>query len=102
MAETEYDDDYWYTYAEGNEIEYYHQEYGWVAATITGVDTGSFSDRYFAIKPARLFHRPFLVLTDTFFVVVAQFTVILAKYSIITYKLPTVEPPSKMVNDNSI
>lgn len=66
VAETEYDDDYWYTYAEGNEIEYYHQEYGWVAATITGVDTGSFSDRYFAIKPARLFHRPFLFLTDTF------------------------------------
>ena len=66
VAETEYDDDYWYTYAEGNQIEYYHQEYGWVAATITGVDTGSFSDRYFAIKPARLFYRPFLFLTDTF------------------------------------
>ena len=100
MAETEYDDDYWYTYAEGNEIEYYHQEYGWVAATITGVDTGSFSDRYFAI--CSVISSSIFGSYRHFFVVVAQFAVILAKYGIITYKLPTVEPPSKMVNSNSI
>ena len=51
-AETTYDENYWYHFEKDSEIEYYHQDYGWVAAVITSVYARVSSDKSVITKPA--------------------------------------------------